>query len=89
MVEKILYTRNFRKHFAKRIIPYRSLAKIFDRRLKLFLSNPQHPILRDHQLSGTKKRFRAFSIGGDHRVIYQKTDDVSIFMDIGAHNQVY
>ncbi len=58
-------------------------------RLKIFQSNPQNPILRDHALTGTKIGKRAFSITGDYRVVYGKNSEAIVFYDIGTHNQVY
>lgn len=35
------------------------------------------------------KSLRAFSNGGDIRVVYQETDEHFEFLDVGSHNQVY
>ena len=35
------------------------------------------------------KGLRAFSIGGDLRVVYQETEDRYELLDVGSHNQVY
>ena len=45
--------------------------------------------LDDHALVGTMKGLRAFSIGGDLRVVYQDTGKCYELLDIGSHNQVY
>jgi len=90
MAKNLLYARKFLKNFNKRIIPYPKLSKQFDRRLGQFVSNSKQPLLKDHQLKGTKKHFRAFSITGNIRVIYQKINKNTLrLIDIGTHNQVY
>jgi len=35
------------------------------------------------------KGLRAFSVGGDLRVVYRETEEYYEFLDIGSHNQVY
>jgi addiction module RelE/StbE family toxin len=80
----------FKKSFKKRVAPNTKLVLRFKQRLNIFVANPRSPVLYDHQLKGTKYRYRAFSITGDIRVIYEKvSDDHIILMDIGSHNQVY
>lgn len=86
---KIRYVGNFIKHFNKRIEPHINLSQKFDERIKLFLANPNHPILKDHQLKGNKISLRAFSITGDIRVIYYLKGNTISLVDIGSHNQVY
>lgn len=56
----------------------------------MFINNPNHPLLHDHLLRGTKKGLRAFSVAGDIRVVYRRpnTDTIEL-LDIGSHNQVY
>ncbi len=81
--------RQFRKHFKQRIEFNTSLVNKFDERLRLFLSNARHPLLNDHQLSGSKKSYRAFSVTGDIRVVYRIEGDVVRLYDIATHNQVY
>jgi len=86
---KILYTSRFKKHFKARIRPNSNLVIKFEERFDLFLKSPNDPNLKEHALKGTKRRFRAFSITGDIRVIYRIDNSDVIFYDIGSHNQVY
>lgn len=85
----IRYVGHFIKHFNKRIEPHINLSQKFDERIKLFLIDPNHPILKDHQLKGNKIGFRAFSVTGDIRVVYYTERDSVYFVDIGTHNQIY
>lgn len=79
----------FEKHFRSRILPYDKLTKKFEQRLALFIQGVRDYPLDDHPLIGTMKGLRAFSIGGDIRVVYRETNTYYEFLDIGSHNQVY
>lgn len=89
MAVRILYSRRFLKRFEKRILPNQELYIRFKDRVGLFRDSPDHPLLRDHPLRGKLIGFRAFSITGDIRLVYEKVKDGIILHDIGSHNQVY
>jgi addiction module RelE/StbE family toxin len=61
----------------------------FNERFELFLISSKNPLLRDHQLIGKKKTYRAFWITGDIRVVYKIDRDNIYLYDVGSHNQVY
>ena len=86
---KILYHKNFLKNYRKRIDPNKKLGSKFQNRFDKFLKDPKSPVLKDHQLIGKKKEYRAFSVTGDTRVVYKKFDNTILLCDIGSHNQVY
>lgn len=78
------------KSFKKRIRNNAKLALKTRQRIKLFDQNPRNPMIKDHQLTGDKKEFRAFWITGDIRIIYFPVSKKEVlFIDIGTHNQVY
>ncbi|OGG14289.1 hypothetical protein A2773_06755 [Candidatus Gottesmanbacteria bacterium RIFCSPHIGHO2_01_FULL_39_10] len=80
----------FRKNFKKRVAFNPALKQKFQQRTELFRENPKNPELHDHQLTGKKRSFRAFSVTGDIRVVYRIIDQELVrFYDIGSHNQVY
>lgn len=81
--------RKFVKNFQSRISPNPKLKKQFQARLQLFMDGVRDYPLDDHALVGTMKGLRAFSIGGDLRVVYRETDKYYEFLDVGSHNQVY
>jgi len=85
----IKYHKQFKKHFKERVQTNKSSHQRFNERVKLFIEFPNDPTLRDHKLTGKKSQFRAFSIAGDVRVVYFKTEDFIYFIDVGSHNQVY
>jgi addiction module RelE/StbE family toxin len=88
-MKRIERYKKFEKHYQKRILPNTKLEKQFDERVKAFIQGKRGKPLDDHALTGDKAGFRAFSITGDIRVVYQETPEAYIFLDIGSHNQVY
>jgi len=88
-MKPIIRHKSFEKNFRKRISLHPKLKKQFEQRLKLFKEGVRDYPLDDHPLIGTKKGLRAFSIGGDLRVVYRETGQHYEFLDIGSHNQVY
>jgi addiction module RelE/StbE family toxin len=86
---RVEYHRQFVKHFNKRVAPHPKLVAKFEERLRLKVSNPTNPVLKDHQLIGKKSEYRAFSVTGDVRVVYKIEGEVVRLYDIGTHNQVY
>lgn len=86
---KIYYYKKFVKHLDQRIKPNFNLYQKFQDRVQIFITDPNNPILNNHQLKGRKQNYRSFSITGDIRVIYYQTEDYVYFIDIGSHNQVY
>lgn len=85
----IVYHKQFTKHFKERVKPNPNLYKKFRERMKLFIISPEDPILKDHQLTGEKANFRAFSVTGDTRVVYHQGEGYIYFIDVGIHSQVY
>lgn len=88
-MKPVIYHKHFKKNLQKRILPNSRLVKQFEQRLKLFAEGVRDYPLDDHALIGTMKGLRAFSIGGDLRVVYRETEDQYELLDIGSHNQVY
>ena len=81
---------DFKKSYKKRISNNPKLILKTAQRINLFQENSDEPILRDHQLKGSKNNLRAFSITGDIRIVYMKiSDEHIVLLDIGTHNQVY
>ncbi len=86
----IRYSKSFIKSYKTRIKNNPKLKERFEERLKIFVRNPDSPVLKDHALIGKMRTFRSFSVAGDLRVIYfLEREDLAIFIDVGTHNQVY
>lgn len=88
-MKPIIYRKQFKKNLQKRILSNPKLVMQFEQRLKLFAEGLRDYPLDDHALIGTMKGLRAFSIGGDLRVVYQETAECYELLDVGSHNQVY
>jgi len=63
-------------------------------RLKLFASNPDHPLLRNHKLSGKYQGCRSINMTGDWRAIFEEVDPILDdpyieFIALGTHSQLY
>lgn len=86
---KIKYLSTFRKHYKKRVQPYKGINIKFNQRVRIFIEDPKNPVIQDHQLTGKWRGCRAFWIAGDLRVIYKIEAEIIYFYDIGSHNQVY
>lgn len=59
------------------------------KRLRLFVQDPFHSQLRNHQLTGKLKAFRSINITGDWRAIYSEVGDTIVFELLGTHSQLY
>jgi len=81
--------KQFKKHFKIRIVPNKKLILQFQECLILFKAGHRGYLLNDHALTGKLAGKRAFSVAGNIRVVYEETEDVITFLDIGSHNQVY
>jgi addiction module RelE/StbE family toxin len=85
----IEYHRIFLKHFENRLASNSSLVLKFKEKIKLLENDPNNPSLKSHNLSGSKKGFRSFSLTGDMRVVYKIEGRTIRLYDVGTHNQVY
>lgn len=89
MTPHVEYSKQFTKHYAKRILGNKKLEKQFDERVALFFEGVRERPISDHALTGKLAGKRSFSITGDVRLVYKEADDSFVFVDIGSHNQVY
>ncbi len=81
------YGKKFIKDFDK--LPVK-LQKKFRERLILFLENQNHPLLKNHILTGELGSLRSINVTGDVRVLYQEVEkDRVVFLAIGTHSQLY
>ena len=88
-MKKLEYTKQFQKRLKQR---YAHQPKVLERlryHLELFSHGIRKEPINDHRLTGKLRGLRAFSVGGDVRVVYQETEDHYLLLDIGSHNQVY
>ena len=88
-MKRIIRSKQFLKHYEKRIRSNKKLIIQVDQRLVLFLSGERGKPLDDHVLTHQMVGLRAFSVTGDIRIIYRETAEAYELLDIGTHNQVY
>lgn len=88
-MKQIDFDKKFIKHYKLRIQSRPKLSKQYDSRYRLFCGGERGRPLDDHALSGNKLGLRAFSVGGDIRVVYKEAVETYVFLDVGSHNQVY
>lgn len=87
----IKFSKKFKKHQEK---ADKDVQDAFERRLKLFLAEPFHPLLNNHSLSGKLTGFRSINITGDFRALYSEYYDKDsnhflTFESLGTHSQLY
>lgn len=88
-MKKIEYTKQFEKRLKRRYGHQPKTIEQFRQHLELFSQGVRKEPINDHPLTGKLKGLRAFSVGGDVRVVYQETADHYLLLDIGTHSQVY
>ena len=80
------FERTYKKYVKRN--PEKAIA-ILDKIL-LFQSNPQHPSLSAHKLTGSLTGILAFKIEYDLRITFVwLSDREALFTDIGTHDEVY
>ena len=67
---RVSFSSHFKKSLKKKIKRNPVLEEVFLEKLKLFCSNPFHPSLRTHKLTGELNKLHSFSLGYDLRVIF-------------------
>lgn len=83
----VYFHKNFTKQLKKSSARDQQLVKD---KLKLFLSDPFHPSLRNHALKGKYFDYRSIDLRGDLRALYKATSvDEAIFVILGTHGQLY
>jgi len=85
-MKSILLHRNFEKKYSK--LP-KKIKDAFKKRRNLFLADIHSPLLDVHMLHGKRNGYRSFNVTGNIRVIYQETEEVFLFVDIGTHGELY
>ncbi|MBI3956032.1 plasmid stabilization protein [Candidatus Gottesmanbacteria bacterium] len=84
---KLIATFRFDREFDRIIKKRRALAQRIDKTLTLFSTNPNHPSLRLHKLSGGE--VYSLSVTMDLRILLEWQDDQAFLLRIGTHEEVY
>lgn len=68
----------------------KKLVGKIQKQILLFESDPKHPSLRVHKLTGQFKNRWSISITRSIRIVYvQTSEDTAYFIAVGTHDQVY
>lgn len=67
----------------------RSEQILLSKKTQVFITNQSDPRLKTHQLTGKLKNIHSFSLTYSKRVLFTVEDNKTIFVAVGAHDQVY
>ena len=83
---RVIFTKPFRRQYKH--LPA-NLKHKCDERIAEFLKGGNKALLNDHKLAGEYAGCRSINITGDFRAIYYRDADVSYFIAVGTHSQLY
>lgn len=83
---RVDYQKSFLKALNK--LPAAVEEKFYER-LELFQINQAHPLLRNHSVEPAYPGCKSINITGDYRAIFRQKDDLTVFLYIGTHSQLY
>jgi addiction module RelE/StbE family toxin len=82
----LVFHKQFKKKFKK--LPAK-IKRQFYERIELFSVNKNHEILNNHSLEGSFEGCRSINISGDYRAIFKEDLNISTFIIIGTHSELY
>lgn len=84
---RVTTTKKFDKQFKKQSA---KIKKEFEKRIRVFLTDSNNPLLHVHKLSGSYEGLWSFNVSGDVRVVFDDSDEtVIILVAIGSHSELY
>ncbi|HCM52121.1 TPA: hypothetical protein DIS56_03265 [Candidatus Saccharibacteria bacterium] len=84
---EIRFSKRFEKQYQK--LSKKNRNKFWER-LELWKTEPYHPLLKHHVLSGKLAGLHSINITADLRAIYRVVNDtIYIYELIGTHSQLY
>jgi addiction module RelE/StbE family toxin len=90
-VAKILYTHSYIRRAGKFAKRHPELLSQYEKTLKLLETNPSHPSLGLHKLSGKLEGLYSVSINKGYRISLEFIiqEDTIIPVDVGTHDEIY
>lgn len=85
-MKTFLYTSRFKKNLKKLD---KKIIKAFKTRFIIFQENEYAPILNNHPLKAEYTDCKSINITGNYRMVYKRTDNLYILIDIGTHSELY
>ena len=83
---KIYYSSKFEREYKR--LPLK-IKKKAEEKEKIFRENPFDKRLKTHKLSGSFKDFWAFSIDQKYRIIFEFTDEKTIWFHLVGDHSIY
>ena len=84
---RVFYPKKFLKQLKKR--PKEEQEKFYEA-IGIFVADPLHPLLYNHQLHGKYAGYRSIDITGNLRAVFkERSHDIARFSAIGTHHQLY
>lgn len=83
---RIEFHKQFEKQFRK--LPSK-IRNRFNERLVLYLTDPSHPLLNVHTLTGEMFPLLSMNVTADYRALFIQSKSVITFYEIGTHSQLY
>lgn len=78
------------KSFEKQYLKLKSAQRErLKKTLMIFITDPMHPDLYNHSLTGEWTGHRSIAFGGDWRAHYKMVGDEAVFVAVGTHSQLY
>ncbi len=88
---EVIFTESYTKRAVKFFRKHPNLKERYTKVITVLKTNPFHPSLRIHKLSGKKREFYSVSLDMSYRIImnFIIEDGKIILLDIGYHSGVY
>lgn len=87
----ILYAHSYEKRVKQFLKSHPEIKKQYYKTLKILESNPKHPSLRLHKISGKLKNNYSVSINISYRIVvnFIITGKKIILINVGSHDKLY
>lgn len=76
----------FKKQFLKLRV---EIQQAFDNRIRLLLTDSNHPLLNIHHLHGKWNGYWSVNVTGDVRAVFYVQTSIAVFVAIGRHCDLY
>jgi len=83
----VYFSDHFDRQYNSRLTQSEKI-KVFDA-VELFIDNPFHKDLRNHELEDQWAGYRSISVTGDLRLHFKIIGDNVYFVAVGTHQQLY
>ncbi len=91
MPYELRVSESYKKRVLKFLKKHQNIVNRYEKILFLLESDPFHPSLRFHKLSGKLKHLHSVSIDVQYRIMveFYMEDEEIILVNIGTHDEVY